>query len=66
MRDEDLYAQILGIESPWQVSSVELALSEGEVTVHVEQEKGAYSVARPAEKPRLAMIYAGGAGGRRG
>jgi len=41
MRDKELYAQILGIESPWQVSRVELALSEGEVTVHVEQEKGA-------------------------
>ena len=41
MRDKDLYAQILGIKSPWQVSSVELALSEGEVTVHVEQEEGA-------------------------
>jgi transposase len=31
----------LGIKSPWQVSSVELALSAGEVTVHVEQENGA-------------------------
>jgi transposase len=41
MRDKDLYAQILGIKSPWQVSSVELALSQGEVTVHVEQEKRA-------------------------
>lgn len=41
MRDKDLYAQILGIKSPWQVSGVELALSEGEVTVHVEQEEGA-------------------------
>jgi len=40
MRDKDLYAQILGIKSPWRVSSVELALSEGEVTVHVEQEAG--------------------------
>ncbi|WP_419639742.1 hypothetical protein [Thiolapillus sp.] len=40
MRDKDLYAQILGIKSPWQVSGVELALSEGEVTVHVEQEEG--------------------------
>ena len=40
MRDKDLYAQILGIKSPWQVSSVELALSEGEVTIHIEQEKG--------------------------
>ena len=41
MRDKDLYAQILGIENPWQVSNVELALSEGEVTVHVELKEGA-------------------------
>ena len=41
VRDKDLYAQILGIKSPWRVSSVELALSEGEVTVHVEQKAGA-------------------------
>ncbi|WP_241086260.1 hypothetical protein [Candidatus Vondammii sp. HM_W22] len=41
MRDKDLYAQILSIKSPWQVSSVELALSEEEVTVQVEQEAGA-------------------------
>ena len=41
MRDKDLYAQILGIKSPWQVSNVELALSKGEVMVHVEQEEGA-------------------------
>ncbi len=41
MRDKDLYAQILGIKSPWQVTSVDLALSEGEVTVHVEQEASA-------------------------
>jgi transposase len=41
MRDKDLYAKILGIKSPWQVSSVELSVSEGAVTVHVEQKKGA-------------------------
>lgn len=41
MRDKDLYAQILGITSPWQVTDVELGLSEGEVTVHVEREEGA-------------------------
>ncbi|MEE9357951.1 hypothetical protein [Candidatus Vondammii sp. HM_W22] len=41
MRDKDLYAQILGIKSPWQVSSVELTLSEGEVTVYVEQDADA-------------------------
>jgi len=40
MRDKDLYAQILGIKSPWQVSGVDLAISQGEVTVHVEQDKG--------------------------
>lgn len=40
MRDKDLYAQILGIKNPWQVTGVELGLSEGEVTVHIEQEKG--------------------------
>lgn len=40
MRDKDLYAQILGIQSPWQVTDVELALSEEEVIVHVEQKEG--------------------------
>lgn len=36
MRDKELYAQIPGIKSPWQVSSVELALSEGEPDCHVQ------------------------------
>lgn len=40
MRDKELYAQVPGIESPWQVTSVELSLSDGEATVHVEQEAG--------------------------
>ena len=40
MRDKDLYAQILGIKSPWQVSSVELNEVEGEVTVEVARESG--------------------------
>jgi len=35
MRDKDLYAQILGIKSPWQVTDVELVVSESTVTVHV-------------------------------
>jgi len=35
MRDKDLYAQILGIQSPWKVGEVALNLSEGEVIVHV-------------------------------
>ncbi|MEE9358412.1 hypothetical protein [Candidatus Vondammii sp. HM_W22] len=41
MRDKDLYSQILGTKSPWLVCSVGLALSEGEVTVQVEQEADA-------------------------
>jgi len=40
MRDKDLYAQILGIKSPWQVASVELDVTEGEVTVEVERDAG--------------------------
>ena len=43
MRDKDLYAQILGIKSPWQVAAVELSVSEGEVTVQVEQVEGVKS-----------------------
>jgi transposase len=35
MRDKDLYAQILGIKSPWQVTDVELEVSQSTVTVHV-------------------------------
>jgi transposase len=41
MRDKELYAQILGIKRPWHVSGVELSLSEGEILVQVDQEKGA-------------------------
>jgi transposase len=40
MRDKDLYAQILGIGSPWRVADVELALGSGQVKVHVEIEPG--------------------------
>jgi hypothetical protein len=29
MRDKDLYAKILGVESPWHVTEVELALEQG-------------------------------------
>ena len=43
MRDKDLYARILGIKRPWQVSGVELNVAEGEVTIQVEQEKGVKS-----------------------
>ena len=40
MRDEDVYTQIFGIQSPWKVADVELSLTEGEVKVRVEQEPG--------------------------
>jgi transposase len=38
MRDQDLYQRILGIESPWAVTEVELDLKDrrhGEIRVHV-------------------------------
>jgi len=35
MRDKELYAKILGVESPWRVTQVDLALEEGEVLVHL-------------------------------
>lgn len=38
MRDKDLYAQILGLQSPWQVREVALHLDAGEVIVHVEHD----------------------------
>lgn len=41
MRDKELYTQILGIRSPWQVADVELSLEAGEVKVFVEREPGA-------------------------
>jgi transposase len=41
MRDKELYAQILGIRSPWQVADVELLPSAGEVKVYVEPEADA-------------------------
>lgn len=40
MRDKDLYAQILGIESPWQVTEVELKSAKNEVIVHVIPKSG--------------------------
>ena len=40
MKDIDLYSQILGIQSPWQVHNVELDLPAEKVSVFVEQEPG--------------------------
>ncbi|MGH9486475.1 MAG: ISL3 family transposase [Terriglobales bacterium] len=36
MRDKQLYQQILGIESPWRVTAVDVSMEEGEVKVEVE------------------------------
>lgn len=40
MQDRELYAQILGIRTPWQVERVELKLAEGEVHVHLKHDAG--------------------------
>ena len=40
MRDKDLYAQILGIESPWQVTEVELSSADNEIKVQVKPKAG--------------------------
>lgn len=36
MKDTDLYAQILGVQSPWHVRAVDLRVADGEVEVLVE------------------------------
>ncbi len=40
MRDKELYTQILGIQTPWKVSDIELDLKAGEVKVYVKQKSG--------------------------
>ena len=40
MQDHELYAQILGIRSPWSVGRVELQLVDGEVHIHLAHEPG--------------------------
>ena len=36
MRDVELYQQILGLDEPWSVKSVELNIDEGRVDIHVD------------------------------
>jgi transposase len=36
VRDHELYAKILGVQSPWFVARVELALKDGEIDVYLE------------------------------
>jgi len=40
VQDRELYAQILGINEPWQVERVDLKLDEGEVHVHLQHDAG--------------------------
>jgi len=40
MRDKELYSKILGIQTPWKVTDIELNLKAGEVKVTVGQEEG--------------------------
>jgi len=41
MRDRDLYAKLLGIESPWHVRDVEARLEQGEVEIFIALDEGA-------------------------
>lgn len=41
MQDKELYQQIIGLQSPWKVSDVELDHDAGEIRVHVEHPRGA-------------------------
>jgi transposase len=40
MQDRELYGQILGVQEPWRVESVDLKLVEGEVHVHLAHDTG--------------------------
>jgi transposase len=40
MQDKELYQQILGLDSPWTVSRVDLDIELGEIRVHVEHPRG--------------------------
>jgi len=57
MKDKDLYAQILGIESPWKASDIELDLSAGEWPSMLSRRKEPSIVVRPAERFHQAMIH---------
>ena len=44
MRDKELYKQIMGIQTPWKVTDVELSVDAGEVRVHIKQEAGTQQI----------------------
>jgi transposase len=43
VRDTDLYATLLGLKTPWQVTAVELKMAAGEVHVHVDHVECAWN-----------------------
>jgi transposase len=51
MKDKDLYAKILGIESPWTVSDVKLDLANGMVEVFIERSEGGRAPCPECGKP---------------
>lgn len=55
MQDNELYAQILGIRSPWRVDRVELKPAAGEVHIYLDHESGVQW--RCAECDQPATLY---------
>ena len=53
MRDTDLYRQVLGLQSPWTVSRVELGVKEGRVDIWAEHTESSWEC--PACKRKLAI-----------
>jgi transposase len=53
MQDRELYRQILGIESPWFVQRVELALEKGEIHVHLEHQETDWACGECGQRCRL-------------
>ncbi len=51
MRDKELYATILGIRSPWQITAVEVEQTSEEVRVSIEAQSIARLVCPTCEKP---------------
>src|SRR5262245_28368359 len=49
MRDNDLYARILGIQPPWRVEEVILRLEAGEVEIKLTADPAAYRCPRWAQ-----------------
>ena len=53
MRDTKLYEQLLGLESPWRVTDVDLQLEAGEVVVRVDADKQLWGCPECGKKMRI-------------